>query len=181
MNKRENQYITAKKCDIERLIQWIKVLTIVIVLNIFWGVLRAEELANRPDIRPLDNSEIVRIVRGFTRFHAGIDYACYVDSKVMATADGEVVLARYVDGFGNCIKIKHNWVKNGKNYTGYTVYGHLQEFKVLKGQKVYKRQVIALSGNTGRSEGAHLHYQLENENETPIWNGTWQAKAKNEH
>lgn len=136
------------------------------------------DIPGRPDIRPLDNRSIVAVVRGFSKTHFGIDFACCVDSEVKATGSGRVILSRYVNGYGNMIIIKHDWVKNGKSYTAYSVYGHLEEFIRLRGQYVDKGDLIALSGNTGRSEGPHLHYELRDSNENPIWNGTYQAEAR---
>lgn len=150
---------------------------IVLLLTFLASTCYAENIPGRPDIRPLLSKSIVAIVRGFVAGkHCGIDFSCCIDSKVMATGDGEIVCSRFVNGYGNVIIIKHDWVKNKKAYTAYTVYGHLAEFKKIKGMKVLKGDLIALSGNNGRSEGPHLHYELRDANETAIWNGTYQAE-----
>lgn len=148
------------------------------VIFLFISMLCAAEIPGRPDIRPLQNKDIVSIVRGFTNTHKGIDFACFGDSKVNATGDGEIITARWIPGYGNTIIIKHEWVRDGKPITVYSLYGHLAEFLYLKGAKVKKGQVIALSGTSGRSEGYHLHYELRNANQISIWNGKYQTERR---
>lgn len=141
----------------------------------------ADDIPGRPDVRPLSNKSIVAIIRGFiSGKHFGIDFSCCVDSKVFATGDGKIICSRFVNGYGNCVIIKHDWVKNKKAFTAYTVYGHLAEFEKLKGTDVKKGDLIALSGNTGKSDGPHLHYELRDANENPIWNGTYQKEKIDE-
>lgn len=90
--------------------------------------------------------------------HVGIDIAVREGTPVVATATGEVTFAGWDKIFGNLLIVDH---KNGFE----TVYGHNQKNLVSKGQKVYKFDVIALSGNTGRSSAPHLHYEVVKDGE----------------
>ncbi|MED4988774.1 peptidase M23 [Geobacillus sp. NFOSA3] len=94
---------------------------------------------------------------GGSDFHPGIDIgktAAVV--PVVAAADGYVFRSYYSSSYGNVIFITH--VINGQVYT--TVYGHLEARLVGEGQTVRKGQVIGYMGNTGRSTGPHLHFEL---------------------
>ena len=87
-------------------------------------------------------------------FHPAIDISCPVGTPVYATADGVVEAAGWDPyGGGNYISIKHD---NGL----ITLYMHLSKIEVSKGQSVSACDKIALSGNTGRSTGAHLDYRV---------------------
>lgn len=88
-------------------------------------------------------------------FHHGIDLACKEGSNIYAADSGVVVYAASEkDGsaYGNRILIRH---KNGIE----TLYAHLSEFAVKKGDKVSQGEFIGLSGNTGNSTGPHLHFE----------------------
>lgn len=86
--------------------------------------------------------------------HKGVDFAMPAGSPVIAPADGVVEHVAYqANGAGRYIKIRH-----GGQYT--TVYMHLSRQLVRVGQSVKKGERIALSGNTGRSTGPHLHYEF---------------------
>ncbi len=80
-----------------------------------------------------------------------------------APADGYVVTARSVSGYGNFIMIKHS-------NTLYTCYGHLSSFEVRAGQEVKRGQRIAISGDTGITTGPHLHFEVRT-------NGTSSSKV----
>ena len=86
--------------------------------------------------------------------HDGIDYAALVGTPVHATAAGRVIAARYDKIAGLYVKIDH-----GYHYA--TVYAHLSKAYVRPGQEVKKGQIIGLVGNTGRSVGPHLHYEVK--------------------
>lgn len=90
---------------------------------------------------------------GHLAFHSGIDLAGPTNAKIHTTADGTVVSAGVNGAYGNCIDIDH-----GNGIT--TRYGHLSEILVKEGQKVSKGDVIGIQGSTGRSTGAHLHYEV---------------------
>lgn len=90
---------------------------------------------------------------GRRAFHSGIDIAHYVGTKVYATASGTVVYRGAVNGYGNMVK-----VENGERFL--SVFGHLDKILVKKGQHVSRGDVIGTMGNTGRSTGPHLHYEI---------------------
>lgn len=87
------------------------------------------------------------------RLHAGTDVGVPVGTTVRASRSGKVSVAGWVGGYGNCVMIDH-----GDGIT--TVYGHLSEINCSTGQYVDQGQQIALSGNTGRSTGPHLHFEI---------------------
>ncbi|MGI6433961.1 MAG: peptidoglycan DD-metalloendopeptidase family protein [Syntrophomonadaceae bacterium] len=86
-------------------------------------------------------------------FHNGIDIACNGGSEVLAAGDGLVTRAGWEGVYGRAIVIDHG-------YGLQTMYGHNARLMVEEGDQVYKGQVIALSGNSGRSTGPHLHFTL---------------------
>lgn len=92
-------------------------------------------------------------ILGFTRLHAGIDFAAPWGSPVYAPTDGTVAFAGRHGGHGNYVKLDH-----GSGIA--TGFGHLSRFAVGPGEHVRKGQVIAYVGSTGLSTGPHLHYEL---------------------
>lgn len=95
---------------------------------------------------------------GSLAFHAGLDMAGPSGSKIYATADGTVSFAGRQGAYGNMVEINH-----GANIA--TRYGHLSEILVEDGDEVKKGDVIAIQGSTGRSTGAHLHYEVRYKNQ----------------
>ncbi len=87
------------------------------------------------------------------RVHHGIDIAVITGTRVKAAADGRVTFAGYSASYGYLIIIDH-----GKNYE--TRYAHNSKLLVKTGQRVTQGTTIALSGNTGRSTGPHLHFEI---------------------
>ncbi|NPD45017.1 MULTISPECIES: M23 family metallopeptidase [unclassified Lentimicrobium] len=87
-------------------------------------------------------------------FHDGLDFSAPTGTEIYATGDGVVESAsRSSYGYGNKITIDHGY--------GYkTVYAHMHKFKVRKGQKVSRGQVIGSVGNSGLSTSPHLHYEV---------------------
>jgi murein DD-endopeptidase MepM/ murein hydrolase activator NlpD len=86
-------------------------------------------------------------------FHKGQDISAPTGTPVNATADGVVVIAGWVKGYGNGIYIDHG---NGIS----TRYGHLSRIDVVVGQPIKQGQHLGLVGSTGRSTGPHLHYEV---------------------
>ena len=89
------------------------------------------------------------------KFHSGVDYAAPRGTAIYASGNGRVEMARYVNGYGNYVKIRHN-----SEYE--TAYGHMQRFAsgIRPGVSVRKGQIIGYVGNTGRSTGPHLHFEI---------------------
>lgn len=92
------------------------------------------------------------------QFHKGLDIAVGFGSPVNCAASGKVIFAGQKGGYGNCIIIEHS---NGLA----TLYGHLSEILVETNDRVKTGQVIAKSGNSGRSTGPHLHYEVHKNNQ----------------
>lgn len=130
---------------------------------------KKEYLSRIPAIQPVANKKLERIGSGFgyrtdpfyrtQRFHAGIDFTAPRGVEVYATADGVIeAVTTEIWGYGQHIIINHG---NGFK----TLYGHLSKFKVKRGQKVTRGQLIGLVGSTGKSTGPHLHYEVHKNGE----------------
>ena len=98
--------------------------------------------------------------RTYYEFHKGIDIACSPGTRIHAARSGRVVFTGYKGGYGNLVVIQHS-----HNYFSY--YGHLKRILIKKGDAVGRGTLIALSGNTGRSTGPHLHFEVR-KNKRPI-------------
>ncbi|WP_426480730.1 M23 family metallopeptidase [Chryseobacterium sp. R2ACT005] len=94
------------------------------------------------------------------QFHKGLDIAVAYGSDVRAAAAGTIIFSGQRGGYGNCVIVSHG---NGLA----TLYGHLSQLVSKVNDKVKVGQVIAKSGNSGRSTGPHLHYEVH-KNNTPI-------------
>jgi len=90
---------------------------------------------------------------GVRAFHSGLDFSAAHGEKIMATGAGIVTMVAKEKNYGNVLKIKHG---DGLE----TRYAHCSKILVKKGDIIEKNQVIALVGNTGRSTGPHLHYEI---------------------
>ncbi len=86
-------------------------------------------------------------------FHSGVDIKGRVGTPVRATACGVVEKVGYNRGYGRFVVVRH-----GNGFS--TLYAHLCRIKVRKGERVERGEVIGLMGNTGRSTGPHLHYEV---------------------
>jgi murein DD-endopeptidase MepM/ murein hydrolase activator NlpD len=121
-------------------------------------------LSHTPAIQPVNNRELKRIASGFgyridpvyktVKFHAGLDFAAPQGTPIYATAEGVVKVAgNSGSGYGNHVVIGHGF--------GYeTLYGHMYRIKARVGQLVKRGEVIGYVGNTGKSTGPHLHYEV---------------------
>ena len=115
--------------------------------------------ADAPSLWPIEG----RVTSGFGErqdpfngegaFHSGIDIAAPYGTPVRATADGDVVTAGWGTGYGREIMIDH-----GHNIS--TLYGHLSSIAVIAGQHVTRGEIIGYVGQSGRSTGPHLHYEV---------------------
>jgi murein DD-endopeptidase MepM/ murein hydrolase activator NlpD len=90
---------------------------------------------------------------GEPAFHQGLDISTEKGNPVYATADGQVESASYTGDYGNLIVLRHDFGLT-------TRYGHLSVFNVKPGATVHRGDVIGFVGSTGRSTGAHLHYEI---------------------
>jgi murein DD-endopeptidase MepM/ murein hydrolase activator NlpD len=120
-------------------------------------------LEHIPAIQPVLNKDLKRMASGYgwridpvyrsRRFHAGMDFTAPTGTDIYATGNGTVQSAGWKQGYGNTVEINHGF--------GYiTLYGHMHKIKVKAGQKVKRGDVIGLVGNTGKSTGPHLHYEV---------------------
>lgn len=113
----------------------------------------------RPDIWPVQGwisspfGERRDPFTGEGSFHPGIDIAVDVGTPVHVTASGVVVWASRFGGYGNCVI-----VNQGHGFK--TLYAHLSAFAVAVGEHVTQGEVIAYSGDSGRSTGPHVHYEV---------------------
>lgn len=99
------------------------------------------------------NPRRINPVTGRVAPHKGVDFAMPVGTPVLAVGDGEVIVSKYSGAAGNFVAIRH-----GRQYT--TRYMHMRQLLVKPGQKVKRGDRIGLSGNTGRSTGPHLHFEV---------------------
>lgn len=130
---------------------------------------KEERFAALPSIQPVSNKELKRLSSGFgmrndpilhtRRMHYGIDFSAPQGSPIYATANGTIALTRFnAGGYGYYVKIDHGY--------GYeTLYGHMRNYIVKKGQKVKRGEIIGYVGNTGKSTAPHLHYEVRKNKE----------------
>ncbi len=120
-------------------------------------------MENIPAIQPVLNKNLKHMASGYgwridpvyhiRRFHEGMDFSAPIGTDIFATGNGIVVYAGWRQGYGETVEIDHGF--------GYaTRYAHCHKLKVRVGQKVKRGDVIALVGNTGKSTGPHVHYEV---------------------
>ena len=116
-----------------------------------------------PAIWPIDRTQLRRISSlygmrkhpryGTWRKHEGVDLSAPKGAPVYATGNAVVMRARWEPGYGKLVELNHGF--------GYkTRYGHLSKIYVSRGDSVKRGQIIGEVGNTGVSEGSHLHYEV---------------------
>lgn len=125
---------------------------------------KSELIAAIPTIQPIKNKDLTRVASGFgyridpftkkRRFHYGMDFTAKRGTPVYATGNGIIKRAdNRSSGYGRHIRIDHGF--------GYvSLYAHLTKYNVRRGQKVKRGDIIGYVGNTGRSAGPHLHYEI---------------------
>lgn len=125
---------------------------------------RSAKLSHVPAIQPIHNHNLIRTASGFglrmhpvygvMKMHTGVDFTAKTGTDIFAAGDGVVfAVKKSYTGYGQHVIIDHGF--------GYkTLYAHMSAFKVEKGQKVKRGDVIGLVGNTGTSTGPHLHYEV---------------------
>ena len=123
-------------------------------------------LSSAPNLWPVEGritdafGERIDPFNGEGAFHTGIDISADVGHPIIAPADGQVRLSEFVKGYGRAVIIDH-----GNGIT--TLYGHLSRFAVHDDQFVRRGQVIGYVGDSGRSTGPHLHYEVRI-HDTPV-------------
>lgn len=116
-----------------------------------------EPWARMPDRLGLPLESYVRVSQTFAEhpgISKGLDFSAYTGTGVLAAADGVVdkVIDLGAASYGRYVTINHGW--------GMTLYAHLSQMLVSKGQRVRRGERIGLSGNTGYSTGPHLHFEV---------------------
>lgn len=125
---------------------------------------KEDMLASIPAIQPVSNEDLTRIASGFgmridpiyrtPRMHTGLDFTAPIGTEIFATGKGKVVSVEYNGGgYGNHIIIDH-----GYGYQSH--YAHLSRFNCKVGQEINRGDLIGFVGNTGKSTGPHLHYEI---------------------
>ena len=120
-------------------------------------------MENIPAIQPVMNKDLKRVASGYgmridpvyhvRKFHQGMDFTAPTGTDIYATGNAKVVFSGWKQGYGNTVILDHGF--------GYqTLYAHLFKSLVREGQRVRRYDVIALVGNTGKSTGPHLHYEV---------------------
>ena len=116
-----------------------------------------------PAIQPVSNKDFKKTASGYgvrvdpiyktTKFHEGMDFSANIGTPIYATGNGTVTKAGWQSGYGRVVVINHGY--------GYeTLYAHMNKINVRVGQKVTRGEVIGEVGNTGKSTGPHLHYEV---------------------
>jgi murein DD-endopeptidase MepM/ murein hydrolase activator NlpD len=98
-------------------------------------------------------------IMGYRIFHEGIDISNNLGTPIKVTANGIVSFVGYKEYYGNVVEIKHP----ASDFK--TVYAHLKKYSVFPGQVVKRGDIIGYMGNSGRSTGTHLHYEVHKSNE----------------
>jgi len=114
------------------------------------------ENINKSFIKPISGQVRISSYYGMRwgRMHEGIDYAVSTGTPVRASQGGMVIYSGWASGYGNTVVLEH---RKGVR----TLYAHNSRTTVYGGQWVEQGQVIAYSGNTGRSTGPHLHFEIQ--------------------
>lgn len=125
---------------------------------------KAELIEAIPSIQPIKNQDLTRMASGYgyrtdpftkkRRFHYGMDFSARKGTPIYATGNGVVKRAdNRSSGYGKHIRIDHGF--------GYiSLYAHLSKYNIRRGQRVKRGDIIGYVGNTGRSVGPHLHYEI---------------------
>jgi len=125
---------------------------------------KEEMLQSIPAIQPVANEDLTRMASGFgmridphykvPKMHKGMDFTAPTGTPIYSTGDGIVLRAdRKSSGYGKHVRIDHGY--------GYvTLYAHMSKMLVRPGQRVERGDIIGEVGNTGKSKGPHLHYEV---------------------
>jgi len=125
---------------------------------------KQEMLTSIPAIQPINNKDLTKMASGFgtridpiyktPKVHTGIDFTAPTRTEIYATGNGTIENIEYSErGYGNHVVINHGY--------GYqSLYGHMSSIKARPGQKIKRGDIIGYVGNTGKSVGPHLHYEV---------------------
>jgi murein DD-endopeptidase MepM/ murein hydrolase activator NlpD len=124
---------------------------------------KEDMLASIPAIQPVSNTNLHRIASGFgyrvhpiyktVRMHTGMDFTAPPGTEIYCTGNGKVKEVDHGSGYGRNVVVDHGF--------GYeTIYAHMKEIKVKKGQKVKRGDVLGTVGSSGLSTAPHLHYEV---------------------
>ena len=139
--------------------------------SIFVLAKRKEDMvASIPAVQPVSNKDLTRMASGYgmrihpvyktKKMHYGMDFSAEKGTEIYATGNGVVTEVKSQSGFGKHVRIDHGY--------GYqTIYAHMSDYNVRKGQKVNRGEVIGYVGTTGTSTAPHLHYEVHR-NGTPV-------------
>ena len=122
-----------------------------------------DKIKRLPAIQPIANKDLKKTASGYgwridpiyqtRRFHQGMDFSAAIGTPIYCTGDGIVKKSGWQQGYGITIEVDHGY--------GYiTRYAHLSKSLVSRGDKITRTQEIGLVGNTGKSTGPHLHYEV---------------------
>ncbi len=122
-----------------------------------------DRIKHLPAIQPVSNKDLKHTASGYgwrvdpiyntRKFHEGMDFSAAIGTPVYATGNAVVKETGWQQGYGNTIVLDHGY--------GYiTRYAHLSQILVSKGQQVVRGENIGKVGNTGKSTGPHLHYEV---------------------
>tara|TARA_B110000003_G_scaffold239038_1_gene244935 strand:- start:12262 stop:13230 length:969 start_codon:yes stop_codon:yes gene_type:complete len=120
-------------------------------------------LASIPAIMPIKKEDLSYVASGFKyrmhpilkirKFHKGMDFKAVTGTPIYASGNGRVSLAQRSATYGKVVYIDHGF--------GYrTIYAHMSKIATRRGRKVKRGDIIGYVGNTGRSVGSHLHYEV---------------------
>ena len=120
-------------------------------------------MENIPAIQPVLNKDLKRVASGYgwridpiyhtRKVHQGMDFTAPIGTEVYATGNGRISFVGWRQGYGQTVMVDHGF--------GYeTLYAHLYKPLCRVGQRVKRADIIALVGNTGKSTGPHLHYEV---------------------
>ena len=141
-DKQMNESIASIYKNIDDLAYYKEVIEFVPIGKPVWSYWVTSPFGSRPD--PFQNKRA---------YHKGIDLASRTGNKIKTQAKGKVIRAEYASGYGNLVVVDH-----GNGFT--TKYGHMHKIYVKKGQHVDYNDTLGEVGNTGRSTGPHLHYEV---------------------
>ncbi|MEO8724667.1 MAG: peptidoglycan DD-metalloendopeptidase family protein [Acidobacteriaceae bacterium] len=116
-------------------------------------------MAEAPSLWPVEGTltssfgERLDPFSGEGAFHKGVDISAIIGTPILAPADGLVETAQDENGYGRCVTLDH-----GHGVT--TIFGHMSAFAVTPGERVHRGEIIGYVGSSGRSTGAHVHYEV---------------------